>query len=137
MAAAYIAGVGSSPLPSRTSPAKQVVKALVSAATKALLDAGITFDDVTQGVTNLRSREFGDASLPFKAFDSSVITVDEVEDGHELECAVDSVQNRGAQSALVIATRNVRMSSVILMNTLRLGSDPERLTSWSSQLPSP
>ena len=93
----YIAGVGYSPIESG-------VASLVSAATKALLDAGLTYDDVTQGV---QSKSLKDGSRAFKAFDPRRIPVDEVESGSELECSFQHVKEQGAQCVLLIATEKV------------------------------
>ena len=102
----YIAGVGVSPWPSGGSSAEGVVVvSLVSAATKALLDAGVTYDDVSHGVT---SKTFSHASNAFKAFDNGGIIVDQVESGSELlDTSFSLVRKRGAQCVLMIAVEKV------------------------------
>ena len=103
----YIAGVGLSPLPPGGSSTKGVIASLVSAATKALLDAGVTCDDVAQGVRSVRSETFRYGSEAFKAFDEGGIMVDEVESGSELNSAFYWVRDRGAQCVLMIAAEKV------------------------------
>jgi hypothetical protein len=103
----YIAGVGFSPSPPAGSPAQGVIVSLVSAATKALLDAGVTYDDVAQGVRSVRSKTFSYGSEAFKAFDDGDITVDEVERGSEFESSFYWVRDRGAQCVLMIAVEKV------------------------------
>lgn len=100
----HIAGVGSSPSPASSSSSEAVIASLVSAGTKALLDAGLTFDSISRGV---RSKSSKDASQAFKAFDDEGITVDEVEAGAELDSAFRSVQESGAQCVLVIVGEKV------------------------------
>lgn len=96
----YIAGVGFSPLSSGSSSNKDITKSSVSAATKAFLDAGITFDDVTQGVGSVGSEAF-------KAFDERGIKVDDAENGSELDSAFRLVKDKGAQCVLMLAGEKV------------------------------
>lgn len=103
----YIAGVGSSPWPPQGSPAKTVSASGVSAATKALLDAGVTYDDVAQGVTNVRSKTLESGSQVFKAFDEGGIPVNEVEHGSEFASSVYLTRNRGIRCVLMIAAEKV------------------------------
>lgn len=101
----YIAGVGFSPLQSGSSSARNTNTSAVSAATKALLDAGVTYDDVSHGVGSVGSE-------PFKAFDEGGITVDKAESGSELESAFRQVKDKGAQCVLVVAGEKVRRSTL-------------------------
>ena len=96
----YIAGVGLSP----TSSAKNAVTPLISAATKALLDAGITFDDVAQGVVGNDVKE-GPAA--FKAFDERGINIDKAKAGSEIDKAIRLVDDKSKQCVLVITTEKV------------------------------
>ena len=100
----YIAGVGFSPSASEGSSAQGVVASLVSAATKALLDAGVTYDDVSHGV---RSKSSSHASKAFEAFDEGGIAVNEAESGSELKTSFSLVRKRGAQCVLMIALEKV------------------------------
>lgn len=100
----YIAGVGSSPAPGANTSAEGVIASLVSAATKALLDAGVTFDSVKRGVKSKSSKH---ASQAFKAFDEEDIAVDEVQSGAELSSAVGSIQNQGVDCVLAVVEAQV------------------------------
>lgn len=102
----YIAGVGSSPAPGANNSSDAVIASLVSAATKALLDAGITFDTVNLGVKSKSSKH---ASQAFKAFDERGIKIDEVQSGAELNGAVGSIQDQGADCVLVVVEAQVRV----------------------------
>lgn len=94
----YITGVGNTPLEQST---EDVTRQQVSAATKALLDAGITYDDVTRGVaTNISG------ASAFDVFDKGAIDVDQVKGGSEWMTAFKSVKDRG-QCVLVIASEEV------------------------------
>lgn len=101
----YIAGIGSSPVSGTNSSAEGAVACLVSAATKALLDAGVTFDFVNRGV---KSKSTKHASQAFKAFDEEDIAIEEVEDGAELSSAIRSIQDQGVDCVLVIVGEKVR-----------------------------
>ena len=100
----YIAGVGCSPSPPEGPPVKAVLRSLVSAATKALLDAGVTYDDITQCV---RSKTLSYASEVFKALDERESPVDDVEGGSELDSSIRWVRDQGAQCVLMIAVEKV------------------------------
>lgn len=95
---AYIAGVGYTPFESSKSP-----DALISAATKALLDAGVTYDDVSRAVTGKNVKGGSEA---LKAFGDEAVEVDKVEDGSELGSAVKLVGS-GEQCVLVVAADEV------------------------------
>lgn len=103
----YVAGVGFSPSPPEGSPTKAVIASLVSAATKALLDAGVTYDDVTHGVRSVKSKAFRYGSEAFEAFEEGGITVDEVQSGSELDSSFDLVRDQGVQCVLMIAIEKV------------------------------
>ena len=100
----YIAGVGVSSSRSGDSAKKDSASSLVSAATKALLDAGITYDNVTRGVRRKSLSQAGDA---FKAFGDESVRVSEVDDGSELSTSFTVVRDRGERSVLVIAADEV------------------------------
>lgn len=97
----FIAGVGFSPAPPGCSSARDSIAALISAATKALLDAGVTFDDVARGVTSMPG------GTAFKAFDDAGITVEEVESGSEIHASFYLVRDRGARCVLMMAAEEV------------------------------
>ena len=103
----YIAGVGFSPSPPGGSSAEVVVSSLISAATKALLDAGVTYDYVAQAVRSERGKTSDYGSEVFKAFDEVDIPVDEVESGFELDKSFHWVRDRGAQCVLMVAVEKV------------------------------
>ena len=103
----FIAGVGYSPALPRSSPADRFIVALVSSATKALLDAGVTYDDVTRGVTSTGGNTVSLGSEAFKAFDEEGIAIDEVARGTELHNSLYLVRDRGAQCVLMIAAEEV------------------------------
>ena len=97
----YIAGVGYSP---DDAFGQESVASLVSAATKALLDAGVTYQDVTHGVT---CKTLSSGSIAFKAFGKGEINVDKAEAGSELDVSVRSVRERGTQCVLMVAAEKV------------------------------
>ncbi|KAL9094855.1 MAG: hypothetical protein Q9165_002804 [Trypethelium subeluteriae] len=99
----FIAGVGFSPTPPKGSPEFECIAALVSAATKALLDAGLSYDDVVQGVTSVGGNTNIRGSDAFEAFDEGAVAVDEVELGFELHTSYDWIRHRGALCVLMIA----------------------------------
>ena len=105
----YIAGIGFSSSPLGGSPAKAFISSLVSAATKALLDAGVTYDDVAQSVTSTRGNKSNYGSEAFKAFDEGGIAVDKVESGSEIDSSFSWVRDRGARCVLMIAVEKVRL----------------------------
>lgn len=94
----YIAGVGSAEKDSGSS--------LVSAATKALLDAGITYDNVTRGA---RRKSLSQGAEAFRAFGDDGVPVSEVDAGSELQSSFTMVQDRGEQCVLVITSDKVRL----------------------------
>ena len=102
----YLGGVGASSLRTEGSAKKDSASFLVSAATKALLDAGITYDNVTRGVRRKSSNQGAEA---FRAFGDQGVTITEVEDGTELQSSFTMVQDRGEQCVLVIAADKVRV----------------------------
>lgn len=95
----YVAGVGIAP-----SSSGDALASLVSAATKALLDAGLSYDDVTHGV---RSKQLRSGSEAFKAFDEGGVTLKEVSGGSELDVSFDLVKSQGAQCVLLITSEKV------------------------------
>lgn len=96
----FIAGVGLSP---QSSGGGAVT--LVSAATKALLDAGITYDNVIRGV---RSKELKDGDKAFASFGDDGVSVEQVAKGSELKSAFELVQKGKAGCVLVIVADEVR-----------------------------
>ena len=100
----YIAGVGASSSRSGDSAKKDSSSSLASAATKALLDAGITYDNVTRGV---RRKSLNQGGEVFKAFGDESVPVSKVEDGSELQTSFTVVRDRGEQCVLVIAADEV------------------------------
>lgn len=92
----HIAGVGSADKDSSSS--------LVSAATKALLDAGITYDNVTHGARRKSSSQGAEA---FRAFGDEGVPVSEVDGGSELQSSFTMVQDRGEQCVLAITADKV------------------------------
>jgi hypothetical protein len=97
----HIAGAGISL--SRSGGSQE--KALVSAATKALLDAGVTYNDVTRGV---RDGSLNGGDKAFEAFNDAKVSVDKVKGGSELQDAAKLVTEKGEKCVLVIATDEVR-----------------------------
>ena len=105
----YIAGLGLSPSPPGSSPAKTHIASVVSAATKALLDTGVTYDDVTRSVTSTGDTTLNYGSEALKAFHDGGIAVDEVERGLELDNAFYWIRDRGAHCVLMVAVEKVRL----------------------------
>lgn len=101
----YIAGTGVSPLPSG-GDGKKTTLALISAATKALLDAGVTYDDVSHGVQSKKSQN---ASKAFEAFDEGGIKIDEVADGKAFDTSLSLVSEKNTPCVLVILEEKVRL----------------------------
>ncbi|KAI9685609.1 MAG: hypothetical protein M1822_004467 [Bathelium mastoideum] len=99
----FIAGIGFSPSPPNGSPAHDFIAALVSAVTKALLDAGITYDNIARSVTTTSSSKVNYGSEALKALDEGVFAVDEAERGSELQTAIRCVRDGGAKCVLMIA----------------------------------
>lgn len=98
-AKAYLAGIGFSP----SQRGENGTDSLISAATKALLDAGITYHDVTRGVGSKAVLE------AFKAFGDDISAIDESKQGSELETALSSVKEGKARCVLVIVTDQVSL----------------------------
>lgn len=99
----YVAGIGVSPLPSGSNSNK-ATSAVISAATKALLDAGVTYDDIAHGVRGKKSQH---AAKAFKAFDEGGIEVDEVEAGSVFDSAYSLVDENNASSVLMVLEEEV------------------------------
>lgn len=76
----------------------------MSAATKALLDAGVTYDNVTRGV---RHESLHEGNQAFEAFGNEKVSVEKVNDGFELQTAAKLVREKGEKCVLVIATDEV------------------------------
>lgn len=104
----YIAGVGYSPLPSKNSSTEASIATLISAATKALLDAGVTYDDITHGVVSKSSKHGTNA---FKAFEDDGVVVKQTEQSSELETSFTLVKDGGAKSVLMITEEEVCMTT--------------------------
>lgn len=101
----YIAGVGLSPFSSKSS--KEFLSSLVSAATKALLDAGLTYDDVDHGVTSSPGAE------AFKSFDEGRIATEEVDGVSEFQMSFNWISDQRARCVLMIAVEEVRLKGRI------------------------
>lgn len=101
----FIAGVGFSPLPSSDSQARNSAAVLVSAATKALLDAGVSYDSVSRGVTTAGSH----GSEAFESFEKGAIDIDEAERGSELSTAFQHVRDGSNRCVLMDAIEEVRL----------------------------
>ena len=95
----YIAGVGLSP-----SKSDNTTSALVSAAVKALLDAGVTYDNVTRSII---AKDVKNGQEVFDAFNDSDITVDKISAGSEMRSAVDAIGSGKGQCVLVVAQDKV------------------------------
>jgi hypothetical protein len=108
----HIAGVGIS---SGGSEDKASVNILVSALTKALLDAGVTYDDVGYGV---RTHSLDGGAKAFEAFGDDGVRVNEANDSSELQDAAKLVTEKGAQCVLVLAADKV--SALRLLQRTRL-----------------
>ena len=96
--AVFVAGVGYTPTNGKDNTATQI-----SAATKVFLDAGITFDDVSQGLVAKGT----EGIKAFKVFDDRGIDVKEVEAGDELTSSFSQISNGKAQCILTIAANKV------------------------------
>ena len=96
-----IAGVGYSP---DDASGQEPVAKLVSAATKALLDTGVTFENVTHCVT---SKTLSSGSIAFSAFGEGEVMVEKVEAGSELNASIRLVRDRDAQCVLMVAAEKV------------------------------
>lgn len=105
----YIVGVGSSEASSADSSNKKRTKSLVSAAVKALLDAGLTFEYVSQGVTCQSGEPSGTVAGVFEVLGGSDVPIDNVKVGSELESAFQCVGARGSQCVLLIVGEKVRV----------------------------
>lgn len=96
----FVAGVGLSQQSSGGGAAT-----LVSAATKALLDAGVTYDNVVKGV---RSKQLRDGDKAFDSFGDDGVPVEQVAKGSELKSAFELVQKGKAACVLAIVADEVR-----------------------------
>lgn len=103
---AFIAGIGISSPQSGGSDKQVAATTIVSAAAKALLDAGVTYDDVTRGV---KGKSLNEGAAAFRAFDDEAVSVDEAGDRSELSHAVELVTDRGEQCVLVASFDEVKV----------------------------
>jgi hypothetical protein len=102
----YLAGVGHSPLKSDTgSSSNSHTTSLISAATKALLDAGVTYDDVSYSVASKGSKSSVEA---FQRSRTGEASVEEAEKGREFEKSFCLVSERGAKCVLMVGAEKVR-----------------------------
>lgn len=101
----HIVGVGYSPLPNKDSSSEASIATLISAATKALLDAGVTFDDITHGVVTKSSKHAANA---FKAFEDEGVVIKQAEQNTELETSFTLLEDGRAESVLMITEEKVR-----------------------------
>lgn len=96
----YITGVGFSPSTSSDAPSKRAIASAVSAATKALLDAGLTYDDVTRAVSSVDRKAF-------TVFDHGGVDIETTGNDRILERAISRAKDKGAQCVLAISWENV------------------------------
>ena len=108
----YIAGTGLSALPAEYT-VDAIFACLVSAATKALLDAGITHDDVSRSVTVSHTGSYHPGSEAARAFDKGVLAVDEIASGSGLDYSLHLVKNQSVQSVLLIALDKVCVRDIL------------------------
>ncbi|KIV86036.1 hypothetical protein PV11_01677 [Exophiala sideris] len=120
----YIAGVGLSPAPSPGSSAKSDITSMVSAATKALLDAGVTFDDITRSVSGSTGNTPNHGLKVSQAFYEGDIPVDEVESGAELEKSFSRIKDQGAPCVLMTAIEKSSAVAFVLVSDDFLWSRP-------------
>ena len=71
---------------------------------KALLDAGVTCNDVTQCVGGQGTEQSRHCLAAFEKLDAEGIAVDQVNSGYELGSASEWVSNRGAHCVLMVAS---------------------------------
>lgn len=128
----YIAGVGYSTSASKKSSKEASLASAISAATKALLDAGVTYDDITHGVASTSSKHLLNA---FKAFEDGGVAMNQVKQSSELESSFALIEGQGVQSVLMIAEEEVCRSSLLSERNLTRHSSPPRLPSYWSQMP--
>ncbi len=102
----YIAGVGFSPLPHGSSLAQDLITPLVSAATKALLDGGVTYDDIDNAQGRVGSQTSTDSDKAINALGEEA-TDNGLGDGSDFVSASNRIANRGARNALVLAVEKV------------------------------
>lgn len=95
----FIAGVGLSP--SKGEPDSSVV----SAAVKALLDAGLTYDNVSKSIV---SKDVKNGAKVLEAFNDNEIPVDSVSAKTILKSAAEAVTSGKAQCVLAVGTDKVR-----------------------------
>ena len=102
----FIAGVGYTPVAVRSSLGRDAFVAQVSAATKALLDAGVTSDDVDQGVISTPNTALHCGPGLFETFDGG-IPVSKVKSGSEIDTSLCLIRDRVARCVLMIAIEEV------------------------------
>ncbi|KAK5065164.1 hypothetical protein LTR84_001000 [Exophiala bonariae] len=122
--AVYLAGVGYSPFSSNDSSGGSPIAALVSAVVKALLDAGITYDNVTTTVAGCRDNGSSYGPQVAKVFDNTFIEVKEIEAGSELDEALHLVKTRRSHCVLVFATENSAAVALTVVSSQFLWSRP-------------
>lgn len=86
---------------------------LVSSTTKALLDAGISFDDIDQAVTGSN-----DGREALKEFDKHGIDTQDAKSGSELEKASSLVSSGKAGCVLVLTSEKVYFKTDNLSNVI-------------------
>ena len=99
VSSAHIAGVGSS-------QRNTVGKAAISAVTKALLDAGVTFSDVDLNNTGFLENERIPTSI-FQIFGNEGAAIAQADSHSAFFTAAQSVRSRAANCALVVAVDSV------------------------------
>lgn len=78
----------------------------VSSTTKALLDAGLNFDDVDQAVAGSK-----DGRAALEEFDKRGIATQDAKPGSELEKAYSLISSGKASCVLVVADEKVRLTA--------------------------
>lgn len=94
----HIAGVGIS----KASTSTAFNELAVSAATKALLDAGIRFSDVEQCFVCFLNHELRISPSILRAFGSNTTPIVEVDNSSGLYVAAQSVRSRSSQCSIVL-----------------------------------
>ncbi|KAJ9614310.1 hypothetical protein H2200_002446 [Cladophialophora chaetospira] len=120
----YIVGVGSSASSRDSSSATGATKSLVSAAVKALLDAGVTCEDVSRGVISSGSDSSNSGSEFFKALGRDDLSVDNVKRGSEFDSVLQWIRVKGAQSVLSVALEKSTAVAFVLASENFLHSHP-------------
>ena len=103
----YIAGVGLTATWASADGSSDAENAtsVISAVTKALLDAGITYDAIDHSLATKSAKVVREA---FQAFDPSVPRIDEAKEGSQLKDAVQRLAAGRDRCMLIADVENVR-----------------------------